>query len=107
MNPTKGRIAKSNGTKANPNSYGVMATELFFHLVERVRLDFLEHSKDLSNFQGEIAVGSRVTSNEHILLTLKSNFTEQEFRDNPVESIYDAIQNCAERDWWYAHEKVF
>lgn len=93
------------GVDLKARDYGIIAMQIFCKAIESVRRQFIEDTKDTSNFQGEVHVGTRVMDNEKVLSVLKSNVTEQDFLISPLTDIYYALHACAEMDWWYFAEK--
>lgn len=81
--------------------WGVPAEVRAQLVIPLMRDMFLEDAKDPMNFQGEIFVGSRTMSNEHVLMRIKANVTEQYFLQYPYSCCYEALHACAEADWYY------
>ncbi len=101
----KNRVSRCNGVSAKLHSYSPEAVKLFDNIVGGLRLVFLREANDPELWQGEVLVGPRVMSDTDVLMTLRSSATEEQFQAEPFTWVQDALQNCAERDWWYANEK--
>jgi len=103
----KNRKSRCNGLAALPNLYSKGAEDLFLGLVPDVRTEFRLDVKDPSRFEGEVLYGDRTINDQIVYWTLRSAATEEEFRREPLTWIYDALQACAERDFWYKFEKEY
>ena len=79
----------------------IITEERMRRIIPRMRPFFLEDAVDPLNFQGEIAIGSRVMSDEHVLMRIKANVTEEYFLKYPYTCCYEALHACAEADWYY------
>lgn len=102
MDTTKRRRkSRCNGITLPLNPYSIESGDLFRSLLADIRAEFIRDTKDLDNFVGEIAVGMRVHDDFIVWETLRSAATEEQFKAEPVTWIYDALQDCGERDWWY------
>ncbi len=103
-----GRICKfRHGIILPIPNYSIVGMELFYKNLPQVYRKFIKDSEDPMNFQGEIFVGMRTTDDEHVYKVLRSNVSEDKFRESPADWIYDALHACAESDWWYRHEKRY
>jgi hypothetical protein len=100
-----GRVSRCNGVSTKPHIYGAQALRIFDELVPVVRMEFAVDAGNPDRFQGEIMLGSRYENDTDVLLTLRSAATEAQFLAEPLTWVYDALQDCAERDWYYKHEK--
>lgn len=102
----KGRVSRCNGLTLPLHPYSIFEKNLFDQLVEQVRIEFCADMSDRTNFQGEVYYGDRCRSNDRVFSTIQSAATAEQFKAEPLTWIYDALQNCAERDWWYIMDGV-
>lgn len=100
------KCAFQKGVVLPQKPWTIMSIELFYRSVAKMRELFLEHAENPSNFQGEIVIGSRVMSDEHVLMRIKANIDEAGFRLNPHTCCYEALHACAEADWYYQEHGV-
>lgn len=103
----KNRKTRCGGLSRIPHAWGKGAEDLFYSLVDDVRAEFRQDMQDPSRFEGEVLYGDRTINDQVVLWTLKSAATEEQFRSEPLTWIYDALQDCAERDFWYKFEKEY
>ncbi len=99
------RKSRCNGLCVNPNPYSEKELKLLWEVLPSVRRQFLEDCKFPERFQGEVLVGSRTVNDREVELTLRSAATAEQFNREPFTWVYDALQDCAERDWHYAMDK--
>lgn len=50
-------------------------------------------------------IGDRFKNDDRLFLRLESMYAENEFMKCPRACIEGALIECAQADWWYAHEK--
>lgn len=55
----------------------------------------------------QLMIGRRFMDNDKLVTRIKSNFSEKEFKAQPIEIILDALRNAAATDYWYAYEKQY
>jgi hypothetical protein len=90
----------------HPNYFGIGLTDAFNKMLPHVRLEILRDFKDTEQYK-EVACGLNFNSAHRVLWTLRSAYTADEFRKNQTAAIYDALLDCAKRDYWYLNEKEF
>lgn len=95
----KGHVSRCDGISQHPYPYSNESHALFMQILQSERLRFLLDSKDPMNFQGEIAIGRNFTNTDMVWWTLRSAANEDQFKAEPFSWVYDALQDCAERDW--------
>lgn len=73
---------------------------LFYKVLQGERFRFLLDSKDPKNFEGEVAIGKNFTDSEKVWRVLNANCEEKDFQNDPMGWTYDALQYCAEMDFF-------
>ena len=99
------RVSRCNGIRMPVNAYSDEAVQLFYELLPAVRAQFIQDCAKPELWQGEVVVSNRVLSSGEVCATLMSWASEAQFIAEPMTWIIDALQDCAERDFFYANEK--
>lgn len=99
---TKERAAKSkkvNGWRSGPNKFSEKTLTLIKSRLPEYR------EQIISKLPRNAEAGDRFNTDDRVILRICSAFTEDEFLLYPKENIMDALEECAESDYYYNKDK--
>ena len=96
------------GISSEAPNYSLPYRDRVWKLIHPVRLEFIaDVNEKRVLFKDKVYLGRNVGSDASVLLTVQSWYPESSnFTDEDLKAqIYDALYDCATRDFWYAVEK--
>ncbi len=93
------KAIRCNGPRLNAPQFEAELTTWFLQVIREVRSRFVLGDDQLA--------GVRFKSDEIVLLSVRSNATQQQVIEAPLSWAHAALEDCASRDHHYAVEKEY